>query len=465
VSVLALVCLAIGCGSSASNPDGGPADAPGLDAIGPDAFVDGDIADTLAAIYGMKVIEEPSQVPGYRYFTLYYDQPVDHRNPGGQRFRQQMTLLHRDNNAPMVMVTTGYHNFYGDYVLELTELLGANQLVLEHRHFGESKPDPIAWEHLTIKQSADDQHRIIQVLSPLYPAAWLTTGVSKGGMTAVYHRRFYPDDVDGTVPYVAPVSFGAPDSRYLSFFDDVGEGDCAQRFRDFQRDALMRRPALEQMAAAYVAGNGETYEIAGSVESAFESGVAGMQWSFWQYMGDAYCAQIPTTSATDAEVFEFLKIRGIAPSSDQQLLAFQPYYVQTMTQLGFPETSRAHVADLIQYQFAGSYLPEGVELDYDPAPMHDISQWVVQNGERLLFIYGQWDPWTAGAFRLGSGSDDSFVLTVPRGTHAAEILDLPTNDRAIALDAIERWTGVTPQVSKRLRRRRPAPFVVPPMVP
>ena len=37
-------------------------------------------------------------------------------------------------------------------------------------------------------------------------------------MTAIYHRRFYPDDVDGTVPYVAPISFGAPDLRYPTTF-------------------------------------------------------------------------------------------------------------------------------------------------------------------------------------------------------------------------------------------------------
>ena len=32
-------------------------------------------------------------------------------------------------------------------------------------------------------------------------------------MTSVYHRRFYPDDVDGTVAYVAPevIHGGAPE--------------------------------------------------------------------------------------------------------------------------------------------------------------------------------------------------------------------------------------------------------------
>ena len=41
-------------------------------------------------------------------------------------------------------------------------------------------------------------------------------------MTSVYHRRFYPDDVDATVAYVAPISFGAPDDRYIDFLANVG---------------------------------------------------------------------------------------------------------------------------------------------------------------------------------------------------------------------------------------------------
>jgi hypothetical protein len=40
---------------------------------------------------------------------------------------------------------------------------------------------------------------------------WVNTGASKGGMTSVYHRRFFPNDLDANVAYVAPLSYSQED--------------------------------------------------------------------------------------------------------------------------------------------------------------------------------------------------------------------------------------------------------------
>src|SRR4029453_18614710 len=90
----------------------------------------------------------------------------------------------------------------------------ANQPPPGHRYFEPSRPDQTDWSFDSIRQSATDEHRIIEQLKSIYTARWLTTGHSKGGMTAVYHRRFFPDDVDATVAYVAPISFSRADDRY-----------------------------------------------------------------------------------------------------------------------------------------------------------------------------------------------------------------------------------------------------------
>ena len=72
---------------------------------------------------------------------------------------------------------------------------------------------------LNIWQAATDHHRIVEALKPLYAGKWISTGASKGGMTSIYHRRFYPGDVDGTVAYVAPNDVvNGEDSAYDRFF-------------------------------------------------------------------------------------------------------------------------------------------------------------------------------------------------------------------------------------------------------
>lgn len=413
----------------------------------PDSGQSLDIADRLALIDGMTVTELTTDQPGYRLFVLDYIQPADHLAPSGQTFSQQITLLHRDYNAPMVLATTGYHNYFWDYRVEPTRMLQGNQLLVEQRYFGGSRPVPTDWDLLRIWQAAADHHRLVEALRPIYPAAWVSTGASKGGMTSIYHRRFFPDDVDATIAYVAPISFGAPDTRYTAFFDTVGTQACRQAVRDFQRDALERRPALETMAVDYMATTGETYAIIGSPAAAFEDDIAGFEWSFWQYMGDAWCSLIPADTATDQEVFEFLRdYAGIGGASDQAIDLFQPYYVQAYAELGFPSgPSDAHISDLYQYTFQGSVLPDNVTITYDPNAMVDIQDWVSTSASELMLIYGEYDPWTAGAFDLGNATD-SHVYTVPLANHGASIAALPQAERDQAMAIIGGWMGVTPQL-------------------
>ena len=40
--------------------------------------------------------------------------------------------------------------------------------------------------------------RIFEALGALFPAPWVNTGHSKGGMTALFHRRYFPCDVAAT---------------------------------------------------------------------------------------------------------------------------------------------------------------------------------------------------------------------------------------------------------------------------
>ena len=74
--------------------------------------------------------------------------------------------------------------------------------------------------------------------------------------------------------------------------------------------------------------------------------------------------------------------------------------------------------------------------------MRDVQAWLESSAKRILLVYGQYDPWTAGAFELGA-AEDSFRFDVPAGNHRSKILQLAEADRAKALDAVSRWSGVT----------------------
>src|SRR5262249_56309184 len=100
------------------------------------------------------------------------------------------------------------------------------------------------WSKLTIWQAAADDHCIVRAFRQIYPGRWIGTGGSKGGMAAVYHRRFFPDDVDGTAAYVAPLSLAENDARYVDAVETGDHPQCRQALRDFRRRALSRHDQL-----------------------------------------------------------------------------------------------------------------------------------------------------------------------------------------------------------------------------
>jgi hypothetical protein len=437
----------------------------GDDDGGPDGEVPDDILEFLESIPGMTAVEEPLDGDtDYRFFRLEYEQPADHDDPEGVTFRQRMTLLHIDRDAPVVLHTSGYYAYDQAFAAEVTALLGGNQLHVEQRFFEPSRPEPADWSLLTIAQAAADHHRIVEAMAPYYGGAWVSTGASKGGMTSVFHRRFYPDDVAATVAYVAPISHGAPDDSYQPFFDSVGTESCRTALEDYQRELLTRRAAMVDRMEAFGAASGITFDRSAGAAGAFEDSVVEFPWGFWQYADAAYCDAIPPTSATDGELWDFhVELGELDYYGDQEIEAYEPYFYQADAELGYPSMPTAHIDDLLETQdLERDYLPAGVTVTYDPEAMDDVDAWVRGEGERLLFVYGGNDPWSAGAFDLGDAAD-SFLFVAPGLNHSASIADLVADDQATALDALERWTGVAPRALSA--RRAAAAAALPPEPP
>jgi hypothetical protein len=452
--VLALV-LWLGCGDS--NPSGGSPDA------GADASVDaydgplGDILEELRRIPGLTVEERTTMVEGYRFFVMQYEQPVDHDNPTGVTFKQRLTLMHRDYAAPTVTYNSGYFVSTRGSRSQLTQLVMGNQLSMEYRYFSPSRPDPADWTKLNIKQAATDQHRITQALKArIYrDNKWLTTGASKGGMTSLFHRRFYPDDVDGTVALVAPIDYPedavqSATNRYIIFLDNVGtDAVCRQKLKDFQNLALARREAMKTRMRAVASFT----QILGE-DRALEFAVEELPFIFWQYGRQSDCAQVPANTATDDAVFEFLdNVSSVASYGDEDLTAYLPYYHQSATELGYPISDESYLVGLMYpgQDTARAYIPAGIETPaYDNgAAMHDVQDWIKANGTTIMLIYGQNDPWTAGAVELGNATD-SFKFIAPNGNHGSSIANLASADASTATAAVMRWAGMAANAKRAL---------------
>lgn len=408
-----------------------------------------DIKDRILAIPGMSLIQEKPYA-GYRYFVLDYTQPIDHRHPSKGTFKQRITLLHKDTSRPTVFYTSGYNVSTNPSRSEPTRIIDGNQVSLEYRFFTPSRPSPADWSKLDIWQAASDQHRVFTALKRIYSKNWLTTGGSKGGMTATYFERFYPKDMDGVVAYVAPNDVvNKEDSAYDRFFARVGTKECRTRLEGVQREALVRREPMEKKYEQYAADNGYTFDTVGTLDKAYEAVVMDYIWAFWQYSLLADCDTIPADAANapDQAIWDSIdSISGFSAYADQGLANYTPYYYQAGTQLGSPDIKQPWLGKLSRYGYQPprTFVPRSIPMKFQPSVMRDVDTWVKHHADHMLYVYGENDPWGAERFRLGAGARDSYVFTVPGGNHGSNVAGLSAAENATATAAILRWAGVAP---------------------
>ncbi|WP_328923849.1 aminopeptidase [Streptomyces sp. NBC_00190] len=410
---------------------------------------DGDIRARIEAIPGMRVLGERPAAPGQVVLDLTYRQPTDHRHPDQGSFDQRLTLVHKSTQRPMVLHSSGYDlGPSPNRLTEPTQLLDANQITTEQRFFGTSRPEDPDWSKLTIGQAAGDHHRLITALKRIYRSAWISTGGSKGGMTAVYHRRFYPEDVAGTVAYSAPNNTDdRDDTAFDARLEEVGTAECRAAIKSAQREALIRREAMTERYARWAEGEKRTFRTIGSGDRAFELAVLRLPMMFWMHQPKGGCASIPAATATDDALYAWVAtVTQLPVYTDQTLDAFTPYFYQLGTQLGYAQFAAPYLDGLLRYpgiQEIRSYVPRDIPLRFQPSAMADIDRWVRHHGSSLMFVNGENDIALAEHFRLGSGTYDSYLFNVPDANHHVSITGLSSNDAEQAATALRRWAGQT----------------------
>ncbi|MRR24136.1 peptidase, partial [bacterium] len=368
-------------------------------------------------------------------------QPLDHNNPDGPGFTQQVFLGYAGDDRPVVVETEGYSARFRKG--ELTRMLQANQIIIEHRYFEDSKPDSMQWEYLTTWQAATDQHRIIELFKPVFPGKWLTTGISKGGQTVMFHSYYYPHDVDVRVPYVAPLNFGPEDSRFKPFLENVGTPECRQRVFDFQKLALEKFDVLFPMLDSLAIEKGWTFDRIGGAERAYEMTILEYEFAFWQW-GRMPCDSIPL-DGSDEKIFSHLaRLGDFTYFTDQGLRYFEPFFYQAMTEIGYYGYDFERFGGLLRYaddtgspEFLFS-APEGVNYDYDFEFARKVDRYIKNRARNFIFLYGEYDPWSATAADPGSNGKVVKIIR-SEGSHGTRINNLSDEQKELVFSKLEEW--------------------------
>jgi len=394
------------------------------------------------------------KIKGDTLFSQSYElniiQPVDHNNPDGAKFRQQVFLSYVGPEAPVVVVTEGYSA--RNYTSELARLMKCNQIIIEHRYFDESTPDSVDWKYLTTWQAATDQHRIIELFKPVFTGKWLTTGISKGGQTVMFHSYYYPKDVDVRVPYVGPLNFGPEDSRMAGFLSKVGTPECRQKVFDFQKLALEKSEVLFPMLRKLADEKQWSFTRVGSLEVAFEMTVLEYEFAFWQW--GASCDEIPL-DGTDEEIFSHLaRVADFNYFADQGIRPYEPFFYQAMTEIGYYGYQFERFSGLLKYaadngkpEFTFS-APQGEGLTYDYSFAKNVDEYIKTRAEHFIFIYGGNDPWSATAADI-DGNKNCIKVVKEGGMHGTRIGNLPDDQKELVLRKLDEWLDLKGKLSEK----------------
>lgn len=290
-------------------------------------------------------------------YEILIEQPINHENPDEGMFLQKLYLSHRDFNQPTVLVVNGYIS-YNNIVNEWSELFNSNQIYVEHRYFGKSKPENIVWET---------------------------------------YKYFYPEDVSATIALSTSVKTEACDTSYFTYIDSLSKRNgCIKELKNFQKQLLSERDELIPLLKQYFDTHQKQYTHLG-LDNIFENAVLEIPFSVWQ--NNNGCETIKNLNTqTIEDIFKSLRIAlHDWFLTDDILINMNTYHYQAMTKLGYYCYPTSGLNELLKdSNKTASYIfpPENVEVSYSKELMIAIKQWLISSGNHIIYISGSNDPYS-----------------------------------------------------------------------
>lgn len=397
---------------------------------------------TIATISEIRPLDKGEFAEKY---VTYFNQPLDHQHPEKGSFRQRVVVSHIGFDRPTVIVTEGYGASYAlnpRYREELSKMFNTNMVFVEYRYFLESTPNPRDWQYLTAESSADDLHAVRQALKDIYPNKWIATGISKGGQTAMLYRTFYPNDVDITVPYVGPLCYGVEDGRHEPFLRQVGTEDERRKIEDFQLEVLKRKSTLLPRFEKHC--QEKKYEFNASIEEIYDYSVLEYSFAFWQW--GTPVSTIPANNASDDEIYKhFMAISE--PSYFAKGGGNESFFVQAARELGYYGYDIRPFKKYLSITSSKGYLKklmlpdDAKDIKFDKTLSKKITKFLKKNDPKMIFVYGEIDPWSAAAttWLNTDKKENVHIFVEPRGSHLARINTLPEEMKQEAISILKKW--------------------------
>lgn len=403
-----------------------------------------DLKGKLESLKGISGIEKLETELYPEKYLVRIEQQTDHDNPSAGTFKQRVVVFHAGFDRPTVLVTEGYGGAYAlnpKYQEELSKLFNTNVIFVEYRYFLESTPEPKNWDYLTVENSLYDLHNVVNTFKQIYKGKWISTGISKGGQTTMFFRTYFPDDVDFSVPYVAPLNRAVEDGRHEIFLQKVGTAEERKKIEDFQIEILKRRDNIVPMLEAYTKEKGYEYRI--PMDEVLDFAVLEYPFALWQW--GTPVSTIPDLKSDDKTLFNHL-MKISEPSYFAEGQSTISFNVQAARELGYYGYDIKPFKKYLSIKSAKGYLnrimlPKELvdKVEFRPELYNKVSKFLKENDPKMIYIYGEVDPWSATRIPDFEGKKNLQIYIQPGGSHRARISNMPDDMKKKIMNQIKEW--------------------------
>ena len=404
------------------------------------------ITDRLTSIRGINRVESLKTEDSSEKFLFFIEQKLDPKSEQSEIFNQRVILKHRGFDRPTVIVTEGYWANYAvspNYKEEISELIDANLIVVEYRYFGESIPNPCNWEYLTVENSLYDYHNIVSQFKTIYNGKWISTGISKGGQTTMFYRAYFPNDVDVSIPYVAPLNKAIEDGRHEQFINNISSLTEREKVQNFQIECLKRRDRIQSMFQDYCSS--KDYIFRTSIDEIYDMSILEFSFSFWQ--NGFNINQIPQNNASDSVLFNYL-LSACEPDYFSNKSPYTSFNVQAMRELGYYGYDIEPFKNYLSIKSAEGYMrrimiPENLSyIEFKGDLYENVNNFLRENDVPMIYIYGEYDPWSATGVTWLKDKKYINVFVQPGGSHRARINTMPQSEKKNIYSLLESWLDI-----------------------
>jgi hypothetical protein len=246
------------------------------------------------------------------------------------------------------------------------------------------------------------------------------------------------------VAYVGPLNFGVEDGRHEQYISKKpGTAEQRKKVLDFQLAVLQNRDIIMPKLEKYITEKKYTFHIPHN--QVLDFCVLEYPFALWQW--GRFTDQIPVKDANVDLLFEhLLKVSGPSYFALEDMESIKSFFVQAARELGYYGYDTKPLKKYLTIKNAEGYLghvflPADLKIKYEKKTAKQVKKFIKKTDAEILFIYGEYDPWSASAFEVPN-KPNFLKIVKPGGSHSTRIKNLPVEQEEQIKEKMESWLGI-----------------------